>query len=184
VIADKVKPAECSADRVPETSAPYLRGLAVGDNGNVYIAATGCRVVVRIDRRGTVTTVLRAESPWAPTAVALHGHAVYVLERGRARNLLYLKCAWAAPIPPPRWPALPNIIPSLSRQKAKGSMRDARRAGNQSAKMILRQSASAPPVNATGSRAVIPKRSVDRILLAQVPAASQQPHLITEEFGS
>jgi hypothetical protein len=80
VIADKVMPAECSADRVPETSAPYLRGLAIGSNGDVYVAATGCRVVVRIDRRGGVTTVLRAEQPWAPTAVALHGDAVYVLE--------------------------------------------------------------------------------------------------------
>lgn len=80
VIADKVMPVECSSDRVPETSVPYLRGLVVGDDGNVYVAATGCRVVVRIDRRGTVTTVLRAESPWAPTAVALHGNAVYVLE--------------------------------------------------------------------------------------------------------
>ena len=80
LIADKVMPTECSPDRVPETSVPYLRGLAVGGDGNVYVAATGCRVVVRIDRRGTVTTVLRAESPWAPTAVALHGNAVYVLE--------------------------------------------------------------------------------------------------------
>lgn len=80
VIADKVMPTECSPDRVPETSVPYLRGLAVGGDGNVYVAATGCRVVLRIDRRGTVTTVLRAESPWAPTAVALHGNAVYVLE--------------------------------------------------------------------------------------------------------
>ena len=80
VIAEKVMPAECSADRVPDTSVPYLRGLAVGDNGNVYVAATGCRVVARIDRRGAVTTVLRAESPWAPTAVALHCNGIYVLE--------------------------------------------------------------------------------------------------------
>jgi hypothetical protein len=80
VIAEKLTPPECSPDRVPETSVPYLRGLAVGDNGDIYVAATGCRVVVCIDRRGTVSTVLRAESPWAPTAVALHGNAVYVLE--------------------------------------------------------------------------------------------------------
>jgi hypothetical protein len=80
VIAEQVMPTECSPDRVPETSVPYLRGLAVGGDGTVYVAATGCRMVVRIDRRGTVSTVLRAESPWAPTAVALHGDAVYVLE--------------------------------------------------------------------------------------------------------
>jgi len=80
VIADNVMPTDCSPDRVPETSVPYLRGLAVGSDGNVYVAATGCRVVVRIDRRGNVTSVLRAESPWAPTAVALHDNAIYVLE--------------------------------------------------------------------------------------------------------
>jgi hypothetical protein len=80
VVADKVTPPDCSPDRVPETSVPYLRGLAVASNGQVYVAATGCRVVVRIDPRGAVTTVLRAEGPWAPTAVALHADAVYVLE--------------------------------------------------------------------------------------------------------
>lgn len=80
VIAERVMPTDCSPDRVPDTSVPHLRGLAVAGDGNVYVAATGCRLVVRIDRRGTVTTVLRAESPWAPTAVASHGNAVYVLE--------------------------------------------------------------------------------------------------------
>jgi len=52
----------------------------VGGDGDVYVAATGCRVVLRINRKGHVRTVLSAESPWAPTAVALHGDAVYVLE--------------------------------------------------------------------------------------------------------
>ena len=80
VIADPVMPTECSPDRVPETPVPYLRGLAIGGDGTVCVAASGCRVVVRIDRRGTVTTVLRAENPWAPTALALHGNAVYVPE--------------------------------------------------------------------------------------------------------
>jgi hypothetical protein len=80
VVADKVMPADCPANWLPEMSAPYLRGLAVADSGDIYVAATGCRVVVRIDGRGEVTVVLRAESPWAPTAVALHGDAVYALE--------------------------------------------------------------------------------------------------------
>lgn len=63
VIADKIMPTECSPDRVPETSVPYLRGLALGGDGQVYVAATGCRLLVRIDRRGGITTVLRAERP-------------------------------------------------------------------------------------------------------------------------
>jgi len=80
VVAEKVMPADCPAGWLPEMSAPYLRGLAVGGDGDVYVAATGCRALLRIDRKGNVATVLRAESPWAPTAVALHGDAVYVLE--------------------------------------------------------------------------------------------------------
>jgi hypothetical protein len=80
VVADKVMPADCPTGWLPEMSAPYLRGLAVGADGDVYVAATGCRVVLRIDGRGAITTVLRADIPWAPTAVALHGDAIYVLE--------------------------------------------------------------------------------------------------------
>ncbi len=80
VVADKVMPADCPTRWLPEMSAPYLRGLAVGAGGDVYVAATGCRAVVRVDRKGDVATVLRADSPWAPTAVALHGDTVYVLE--------------------------------------------------------------------------------------------------------
>ncbi len=59
---------------------PYLRGLAVGDDGVLYAAATGCRAVVRISRSGTVTTILKAEGNWSPTAVAVFGGALYVLE--------------------------------------------------------------------------------------------------------
>ena len=80
VVADNVMPADCPTNWLPDMSAPYLRGLAVGDAGDVYVAATGCRVVMRIDRRGAATAVLRAEHPWAPTAVALRGDDVYVLE--------------------------------------------------------------------------------------------------------
>src|SRR5262245_15530389 len=76
----------------PATAHPGA-AIAVDAKGRVYFVDTGHGVwmvdaagklvdlvVVRIDRRGTVTTVLRAESPWAPTAVALHGNDVYVLE--------------------------------------------------------------------------------------------------------
>jgi hypothetical protein len=44
------------------------------------VAASGCGAVLRITSRGEVTPVLRAERPWTPTGVALHGGDVYVLE--------------------------------------------------------------------------------------------------------
>jgi len=59
---------------------PYLRGLAVDADGTILVAATGCRSVARVSPSGKVTTNLKAEADWSPTAVAVAGHAVYVLE--------------------------------------------------------------------------------------------------------
>ena len=61
-------------------ASPYLRGLAVADDGVLYAAATGCRAVVRISPSGTATTILKSEGDWSPTAIAVAGGAVYVLE--------------------------------------------------------------------------------------------------------
>jgi sugar lactone lactonase YvrE len=64
----------------PEGQSPYLRGLAVDARGMIYAAATGCRAVVRITPSGETSVILRAESPWSPTGVAVHSDDVYVLE--------------------------------------------------------------------------------------------------------
>lgn len=58
----------------------YCRGLDVDTKGTVYVAAAGCRAVLKITADKKVTTVLRASSPWSPTAVALSGSDLYVLE--------------------------------------------------------------------------------------------------------
>jgi sugar lactone lactonase YvrE len=63
-----------------------LRGLAVDVDGTVYAAATGCHRVVRIARDGKVEVVLKAEQSWSPTAVAVHGGEVYVLEYTNANG--------------------------------------------------------------------------------------------------
>lgn len=59
---------------------PYLRGLAVAGDGSIYVAASGCGAVLKVDPNGRVSTVLRATPPWSPTAVAVAGGDVYVLE--------------------------------------------------------------------------------------------------------
>ena len=64
----------------PIEDAPSLRGLAVDGHGVVYVAATGCRCVIRIMPDGRVETVLKAQAPWSPTGVALKGGDVWVLE--------------------------------------------------------------------------------------------------------
>jgi sugar lactone lactonase YvrE len=65
---------------------PALRGLAVDPDGTLYAAATGCHRVVRIARDGKVEVVLKAERPWSPTGVALHGGDLYVLEYTNAND--------------------------------------------------------------------------------------------------
>lgn len=65
---------------LPSDEAPFLRGLAVDSRGMVYVAATGCGCVIRVTPGGKVTTVLKAERPWAPSGVAVHKDEVYVLE--------------------------------------------------------------------------------------------------------
>lgn len=70
-------------DSVPEVGADlgaYFRGLDVDADGSVYVAATGCRAVLKITSDKKVTTILRASSPWSPTGVAVFGSDVYVLE--------------------------------------------------------------------------------------------------------
>lgn len=59
---------------------PYLRGLAVAGDGSIYVAASGCGALLKVEPRGRVSVVLRTTAPWSPTAVAVSAGEVYVLE--------------------------------------------------------------------------------------------------------
>ena len=59
---------------------PYLRGLDLGPDGSLFVAAAGCGAVLKITAAGQATPVLRTVSPYSPTAVAVSGGEVYVLE--------------------------------------------------------------------------------------------------------
>jgi SMP-30/Gluconolactonase/LRE-like region len=66
---------------IPATDQhPYLRGLAVDARGDMYVADSGDARVLKITPDGKVTTVIQTQSPWSPTAVALFGSDVFVLE--------------------------------------------------------------------------------------------------------
>jgi len=74
-------PALVHGASIPGTDQhPYLRGLAVDAHGSMYVADDGDARVLKITTEGSITTLLQLESPWAPTAVALFGRDVYVLE--------------------------------------------------------------------------------------------------------
>jgi hypothetical protein len=57
-----------------------LRGLDVTPDGTVYAAASGCKALLKITPGGAVSVVLRGEDAWTPTAVAISGDDLYVLE--------------------------------------------------------------------------------------------------------
>lgn len=63
-----------------EKEAPYLRGIAMDSLGNIYAAATGCGCVIKITPDKKINTLLKAEKPWGPSGVAVHGGDIYVLE--------------------------------------------------------------------------------------------------------
>jgi DNA-binding beta-propeller fold protein YncE len=66
---------------IPATDQhPYLRGIAVDSSGVMYVADSGDARVLKITPAGKITTLLETQSPWSPTAVAVFGNEVYVLE--------------------------------------------------------------------------------------------------------
>jgi DNA-binding beta-propeller fold protein YncE len=74
-------PALLRGPSIPGTNQhPYLRGLAVDAGGVMYVADNGDARVLKITPQGKITTLLQLQSPWSPTAVALFGRDVYVLE--------------------------------------------------------------------------------------------------------
>jgi hypothetical protein len=80
-LAEKVAVPDCATIPANEPlPVPYLRGLALGADGRVYVAAAGCGVLLEISPRGVVKTLLRTSAPWSPTDVAVHDGSVYVLE--------------------------------------------------------------------------------------------------------
>jgi hypothetical protein len=58
----------------------YGRGLCVDGDGSVYAAMTGSRCVMKFNRKGEQSVVLRSTMPWTPTGVAVHDGSLYVLE--------------------------------------------------------------------------------------------------------
>lgn len=74
-------PALVGGPSIPGTDLhPYLRGLAVDANGVIYVADNGDSRVLKITPDGKISTLVQTRSPWSPTAVALFGSDVYVLE--------------------------------------------------------------------------------------------------------
>lgn len=80
VVADVAIPKCAAIPGAEAVAGPDLRGLAVAGDGTVYVAASGCGALLKVDAKGQVRTILTTEAPWSPTAVALAGNDVYVLE--------------------------------------------------------------------------------------------------------
>jgi streptogramin lyase len=65
---------------------PYMRSLTLDASGAIYVAATGCGSVLRVEQDGKLSKVMQSESGWSPTGVAMFDHDLYVLEYQNAGN--------------------------------------------------------------------------------------------------
>jgi formylglycine-generating enzyme len=80
-VARNIRVADCRRiPGAPEQLGPLLRGLDVAQDGTVYVAASACGTLLKINPQGLATPVLRLEPPWSPTGVAIKGGDIYVLE--------------------------------------------------------------------------------------------------------
>jgi hypothetical protein len=79
-VAEQITLSGCASIPGTDVNDPLLRGLTVDSSGSAYVAASGCGRVLKVTPSGQVTTVLQIEGPWSPTAVALFGKDLYVLE--------------------------------------------------------------------------------------------------------
>jgi WD40 repeat protein len=68
------------SERPPEVRPQYCRGMAVDEQGNVFVAVTGNRCVMKLTPKGEASVVLRAAKPWTPTGVDVFQDDLYVLE--------------------------------------------------------------------------------------------------------
>jgi hypothetical protein len=66
----------------PVSPATRLLGIVVDAQGHVFAADNGNRRVLKVTPGGAISTVARAEQPWAPTGVALKDGNLYILEFG------------------------------------------------------------------------------------------------------
>jgi hypothetical protein len=69
-----------ASEEVSEVRPQYCRGMAVDPQGNIFIAVTGSRCVMRITPKGEGRVVLRCQKPWSPTGVDVSNGVLYVLE--------------------------------------------------------------------------------------------------------
>ena len=79
-VRNPVVVANCDREPASGEGAPSLRGLTVDARGAVYVAATGCRCVIKITPDGHVQTLVTAQAPWTPTGVAVGGDNIFILE--------------------------------------------------------------------------------------------------------
>ena len=89
IVKQRILPPDCDRYLPPNTPPayePFLTGLTVSPQGDIYLAATGCRCVLKLNPDGHIATVLKAEAPWSPTGLALQDQDLYIAEWTNAHS--------------------------------------------------------------------------------------------------
>jgi hypothetical protein len=91
----------------------HLTGVAAAANGDIYVANSARRSVVRVQKDGRMHDVYTADAGWRPTGVAAAGGSIYVLEYGAGVRVRRLESNGAGAI-------LAHVTPHRSAAAAAG----------------------------------------------------------------
>ncbi len=82
MVANDIADPDCRhPSAIPKSVAgPVLRDLEVAPDGTIYVAASACSALLKIDPRGNVSVVLRGTDDWSPMGVTWSNGDLYVLE--------------------------------------------------------------------------------------------------------
>jgi sugar lactone lactonase YvrE len=75
-----VKEKIAESEEHPDVRPQYCRGMAMDKDGNIFIAVTGSRCVMKLTQKGEGSVVVRCKKPWSPTGVDVFNGELYVLE--------------------------------------------------------------------------------------------------------
>jgi hypothetical protein len=68
------------AQGMAEVRPMFCRGITVDGNGDVYVAVTGNRCVMKLTAKGEASVVHWTARPWTPTGIDVFRGEIYVLE--------------------------------------------------------------------------------------------------------
>lgn len=78
LIAQEIR--DKNPENIPFRGANILFDMVIDQDGSAYLAYYGNRKVIRINKEGSISTIMESEGPWSPHGIDIFNGELYVLE--------------------------------------------------------------------------------------------------------